>query len=204
MVLEKYFSSWEFWQLCHPHCQLTWSLKATRKPRVWVTTPDLVSVRGLCTHQNHADLSGLCGQLTICCLGLSCCQGSYLSLCPYSSQALNWCPWLLLPLRASWLPRIWSITRDYVDFWWPCCCLDHTDLDDLHDYRVHGAFWAQAAAYGHIWVHGPASSGVCVDVCGLGGVVIGTMGDEIRGLFWAGPTLPCPRKTGPIPWWILQ
>lgn len=61
-------------------------------------------------------------------------------------------------------------------------------------------------ATGHVWIHGSASAGIYVDVCGLchHSRPLGTMEDEIRELYWAGPTFHCPGKAGLVSRWPKQ
>lgn len=105
-------------------------------------------------------------------------------------QGLGWCPYLLLPFEANWMPGFWTTTWDHECVWGPCCYRDHTYSGGLcchqgrGDIRIHGALEGM-------------SRSMCLQKMGISdnahGLkydmgVIGTIFVEIEGSGCASPT----------------
>lgn len=81
-----------------------------------------VGVQGPCCCGVHANLGGLCCHLKPWWYsGLGCCWG--LDLCAWSYHTLgpSYCPWPVMPPKATQMPRVWVVSCDHVGVWGLCC-----------------------------------------------------------------------------------
>lgn len=110
-------------------------------------------------------------------------------LCAGVRICVHVCPWLLLPVGAQQMPRVWTATLDHIGVPVSCCHLGHTDLGGLCCHRAHVDIWPKILLRAYL---GPCS-------CCSWGLwwcpwpilpqgVIGTRPVEIQGLCWAGLT----------------
>lgn len=128
-----WLSPWSYYSL-----GLCWCIR----PMLWPKTAQIPEVLdatwGPGWHWDHVDWTGLHWHLgPWCYLCPNCCYEPCLTLWPYTSQSLSWCPGLLLPLS------VWSAILRPCLCLGPCYCHDYTDLSGQHCHWGHPDLWAK-------------------------------------------------------------